>query len=82
MNKVECIDLVERVTDYLEGALAPDVALDLTVHLGECDGCEAYVGQYRTTVRLLAELPREQLSIDMESILLAKYRERSQSVTL
>jgi anti-sigma factor RsiW len=47
-----CRELVELVTDYLEDALPADVRERFEAHLAECDACDAYVEQVRTTIRL------------------------------
>jgi len=48
---LECRELVELVTDYLEGALAPDERVQFELHLAVCDGCTAYLRQLRATLR-------------------------------
>ncbi len=45
-----CQELVELVSDYLEGALPQDEAARFEAHLAECPGCEAYFEQVRTTI--------------------------------
>jgi anti-sigma factor RsiW len=40
-----CRDLVELVTEYLDGALPPDLYAAVARHLGGCDGCVEYVRQ-------------------------------------
>jgi predicted anti-sigma-YlaC factor YlaD len=45
-----CAELVERVTDFLDGAMDP---ARVTVHLESCEGCRRYVGQMRVTIQLL-----------------------------
>ena len=54
MSGVElaCRDVVEMVTDYLEGTLDPVIRDDLERHLAECEGCEAYLEQLHATIRL------------------------------
>jgi len=47
-----CRELVEVVTDYLEGRLPAGEAARLEAHLRECPGCEAYVAQIRIVLRL------------------------------
>jgi predicted anti-sigma-YlaC factor YlaD len=47
-----CRELVELVTDYLEGALTGDEHARFEAHLAECEGCRRYVDQMRTTVDL------------------------------
>ncbi len=51
---ISCREVVEIVTDYLEGALAPDVRERLERHLEPCEPCRTYVEQMRATSRLAA----------------------------
>ena len=55
---IACRELVELVTDYLEGALTPERRALLEQHLAACEGCAAYLDQMRRTVALLRELGR------------------------
>lgn len=57
---LSCGELVELVTDYLEGRLTGESRVRFERHLDDCAGCRNYVEQIRATVRLtgaLAELP-------------------------
>lgn len=59
--ELSCQDLVELVTDYFEGALAPEERERFEAHLAECPGCELYLDQMRTSIALIragAELER------------------------
>jgi anti-sigma factor RsiW len=51
---ISCREVVELVTDYLEGALDPEVEARFAKHLELCPPCVEYVGQIRTTSRLAA----------------------------
>jgi anti-sigma factor RsiW len=51
-QELECRGVVEVVTDYLEGDMAPDDRRRFDEHLADCDGCQAYVEQMRTVIRL------------------------------
>ena len=42
-----CVEVVEIVTDYLEGALPAAEALRLERHLATCPGCTEYLEQLR-----------------------------------
>jgi anti-sigma factor RsiW len=55
--EIDCIDLVELVTAYLEGALDEERRITIEAHLRLCDGCQTYVEQIRATVRVLGHLP-------------------------
>lgn len=74
VDELACQDLVERVTDYLEGVLGPDETERVNRHLAGCDGCTAYVDQVRATVRASASLPPEVPSAQAEARLLDIYR--------
>ena len=69
-----CVELVELVSDYLEGALPPDDVRRFEEHIATCEGCTVYVEQMRTTLRLLRELPPEPLSPAAEADLLDAFR--------
>jgi anti-sigma factor RsiW len=44
-------EIVELVTDYLEGVLDPEMAAEVQAHLELCDGCATYVEQMRATIQ-------------------------------
>ena len=50
MGELTCQELVELVTDYLEGALAPAERARFDAHLAGCPGCTRYVEQIRATI--------------------------------
>jgi anti-sigma factor RsiW len=70
-----CVELVELVTDYLEGALPPREARRFEDHIAMCEGCTAYVEQMRATLRVLGEIPPETLSPEAERELLDAFRD-------
>ena len=69
-----CRELVELVTDYLEGALSPSDLERFEQHIGGCDACTAYVEQMRLTITALGHLPPESLSREAEAEMLAAFR--------
>jgi anti-sigma factor RsiW len=74
-DELPCIEFVELVTDYLEGALPADVLRRVEAHLGECDACDAYLEQMRLTIRLTGRLAEEPVPPDEMSRLLGAFRE-------
>jgi anti-sigma factor RsiW len=74
VDELVCRDLVERVTDYLDGILEPEETERVNRHLADCDGCAAYVDQVRATVRASAALPPEVPGERAEADLLDIYR--------
>jgi anti-sigma factor RsiW len=78
MNTVEalsCQELVELVTDYLEGALPRDERARFESHLSECGSCEEYLEQIRATAELAGTLTLESLSPEAERTLLDAFRD-------
>ena len=51
-DDLECREVVEAVTDYLEGAMAPRDRLRFDHHLALCEGCQDYLEQMRTVIRV------------------------------
>lgn len=45
-----CRDVVELMTDYLEGALSPVDLARFEDHIAGCDRCRAYLEQLRKTL--------------------------------
>ncbi len=70
-----CRELVELVTAYLEGAMAPEDRMRLERHLHECYGCAAYIEQIRTTIRLTGHLTAENIPAEGREELLRAFRE-------
>ena len=52
-HELTCQELVELLTDYLDGALPAGERARLEAHLAECEACDAYLAQFRTTIRLI-----------------------------
>jgi anti-sigma factor RsiW len=75
MADLTCSELVELVTEYLDGALDTETVDRFEVHLALCPGCETYLDQMKETADLLGEIPVETLSEDMQSTLLAAFRD-------
>jgi anti-sigma factor RsiW len=71
--QLSCQELVELVTDYLEGGLPEEMRLRFDDHIARCDGCNVYLEQMRQTVSLLGHLPREALSPQAENELLTAF---------
>ena len=76
---MNCDELVERVTDYLEDAMGAEDRARLDDHMGPCYVCRAYLGMVHVTLRLVSSLPAELLPDELESTLLAQYQDWLQS---
>lgn len=69
-----CQELVELVTEYLEGALQDPDRRRFDEHLAECPHCAAHLEQMRTTVRIVGRLRPEHLSDRARDEMLAEFR--------
>jgi anti-sigma factor RsiW len=69
-----CRELVELVSDYVEGALSESDRARFEVHVSMCEGCTAYVEQMRRTLQVMGSIPPETLSPEAEEELLAAFR--------
>jgi anti-sigma factor RsiW len=74
LEQLSCQELVELVTDYLEGALSPEEHERLERHIETCDGCRTYVEQMRQTVELTGQLTVDDVSPEAELALLEAFR--------
>ena len=72
--QLSCQELVELVTEYLEGALPEDERRRFEDHLGGCNGCRRYVEQMRTTLRVTGELTTASISPEAEAALVDTFR--------
>ena len=76
---LSCQELVELVTDYLEGALDDRDVRAFEHHLAGCAGCTEYVEQLRTTIRLVGTITPADLTRDAETTLLQAFRDWKRS---
>jgi anti-sigma factor RsiW len=70
-----CIELVELVTDYLEGALPETERVRFERHLESCSGCTAYLQQIRTTIELTGALTEATIPEEARDRLLEVFRD-------
>jgi len=72
---LDCNQVVELVSDYLEGALDAATAQRVRQHLAECPGCDTYVEQIGKTVRSLGEVPTGTLTPQAQDELMSAFRD-------
>jgi anti-sigma factor RsiW len=72
--ELTCQELVELVTDYLEGALAPAERERFEAHLSDCEGCDRYVRQMGRTVATVGALREHDLDPVARDALLVAFR--------
>jgi anti-sigma factor RsiW len=74
LPEMPCRELVEVITDYLDGALPPEDRLRFDAHLAECPACTEYVEQFRHTIATAGRLEADQLSPATRDALLHAFR--------
>jgi anti-sigma factor RsiW len=72
-----CKELVELVTDYLDGALAEEDRRRFEHHIELCACCELYVEQMKVTIRTVGRIPEDSLSDEARAALLAAFSDWS-----
>jgi predicted anti-sigma-YlaC factor YlaD len=79
IRRMTCKELVELVTEYLEGGLPSDERERFEAHVASCEGCTNYFTQMRQTIRLSGSLTEESLSPEASRELLHLFRNWKQS---
>lgn len=74
---IDCNELVELVSDYLDGTLDLRTRARFDEHLLGCDGCENYLQQFRATVSTLGTVPEDPLTPALRDKLLTAFRDWS-----
>ncbi len=72
-HAVLCQEMVELVTDYLEGAMGRRARRRFEAHLAGCEHCTEYVAQLRATIRLTGTLSAEDFTPAMRDEFLELY---------
>ena len=72
-RELACNEVVELVTAYIEDALDPGDRERFEEHLVFCDGCQNYLEQMRTTVRLTGRV-EDELPAELQAQLLEAFR--------
>ena len=78
-DHITCREVVELVTDYLEGVLPSEQVLRFEQHLNSCDGCDIYIDQMRTTVETVGRIREEDLPPQTRDRLLDAFRDWKRS---
>jgi anti-sigma factor RsiW len=74
-SEMACKELVELVTEYLEGTLPLPDRQRFDDHLRDCCHCATYLEQMRQTISTLGRLTEEDLSEEAKQDLLSIFRD-------
>jgi predicted anti-sigma-YlaC factor YlaD len=73
MADLTCKELVELVTDYLEGALTRRDRKRFDKHIDGCSNCRTYLAQFNETIRLTGTLREQDVPTQAAEELLALF---------
>jgi anti-sigma factor RsiW len=74
-RQLTCKELVELVSDHLEGNLRGRRRRRFDAHIAGCDGCTRYLAQMEATIRATGSLREEQVTEEQRAVLLAAFRD-------
>lgn len=66
-TELACQEMVELITDYLEGAMPRSLRRRFEAHIAGCEHCHEYLQQMRITIQLTGRLGSEDLTPAMRS---------------
>lgn len=75
LDGMTCAELVELVTEYLEGALGERERERFELHVVYCPGCAFHLDQMRETIRLTGRLTEEGLPAVTRHALMQAFRD-------
>ena len=75
VEPISCQEIVELVTDYLEGAMSPGDVARFDHHLSLCEGCVFYVDQIRMTIAAVGRIGEEDVPPEVRDDLVAAFRD-------
>ena len=81
LREMACQELVNVITDYLEGTLPESDCARFEAHLATCPACQEYLEQMRALVRLTGSLDANSLEPATVDSLLGAFRRWKDSQT-
>lgn len=78
-HDMTCKELVELVTQYVEGAMRPPERRAFEAHLAECPPCVTYLEQMRRTIEIVGTLREESIPDEAADALLQTFRDWKQT---
>jgi anti-sigma factor RsiW len=72
-RELTCQEIVELVTDYLEGAMSAGLRAAFDAHLAGCPHCTHYLEQLEATIRVAGTIEPEALSPAFRAGLVAAF---------
>jgi anti-sigma factor RsiW len=74
-GEMSCKELVETITDYLEGTMSPEDRARFQAHLAICPFCVTYLDQMRQTIATVGALDEESIPPERREELIGAFRD-------
>ena len=74
LPEMPCQELVEVITDYLEGALSESDRIRFEEHLSVCGKCQEYVDQFQRTIAAVGVVRESELDPEVRQGLIEAFR--------
>lgn len=52
IHSIQCADLLNSISDYVDGELSPELCAALEEHMAGCENCQVVVNTVRKTIEL------------------------------
>jgi anti-sigma factor RsiW len=75
IRELNCQEIVELVTEYLEGTMDADLRVAFDAHLAGCPHCSHYLEQMEATIRIAGTIEAAALSPGFQAGLLEAFRD-------
>jgi anti-sigma factor RsiW len=75
-HELQCREVVEVLTDYLDGALPPADRVALEQHLLFCQPCAVFLEQLRASIALTGRIEEEDVPEEVLDRMSQMFRER------
>ena len=70
-----CREIVQLMTEYLEGTMPTEERLRFERHVAICPPCRGFLAQMREMLRLSGDVTEESISPEVRAELLAAFRD-------
>jgi anti-sigma factor RsiW len=75
VRELSCQEIVELVTDYLEGAMDDELRASFEAHLAGCPHCTHYLEQMEATISVAGTITAEALTPEFRAGLLEAFKD-------
>lgn len=69
-KKITCREFIENVSDYIDGAMEPDLLVKLEAHLAKCPDCWVQFDETKMTVEIFQNVECHPLPSDVHDRLM------------